>query len=73
LLAIGIYAVIADAWSTKEWVLWTAILIFGGLTILAYATHDSCGVNVGLVLAALLGFAWFFFNEWLFAETRDMN
>ena len=70
---IGLYAVIADAWSTKEWVLWTAALVFGAFTLLAFSTNDSCGVNVGLVLAALLGFAWFFFNEWLFAQTRDMH
>ena len=58
----GLYAVITDAWSTKEWVLWTFALIFGAFTLLAFATNDSCGVNVGLILAALLGFAGFFFH-----------
>jgi uncharacterized membrane protein YcjF (UPF0283 family) len=61
-IGIGLYAVILDAWSTKEWVLWTSALIFGALTILAYSTHDSCGVNVGLVIASLLGLACLFFN-----------
>jgi len=69
----GIYAAIADAWSTKEWVLWTSVLVFGGLTMLAYSTHHSCGVNIGLIIATILSITTFFFAEWLFAQTRDMN
>jgi hypothetical protein len=53
--------------------LWTAALIFGAFTLLAYSTHDDCGVHVGLAIAAFIGFFWFLFNEWLFAQTKDMN
>ncbi len=46
---IGLYAAIAA-------------LIFGAFTLLSYSTHDSCGLHVGLAIAAFLGFFWFFFN-----------
>jgi len=59
---IGLYVPSADAWSAREWVLWTAALIFGAFTLLSYSTHDSCGLHVGLAIAAFLGFFWFFFN-----------
>jgi len=69
---IGFYSVIADAWSTREWVIWTYALVFGAFSILAYSLHDDCGVHVGLAISAFLGFFWFFFNQWLYAQTTDM-
>lgn len=53
--------------------MWTCALIFGAFTLLAYSRHDDCGAHVGLALAAFIGFFWFFFNEWLYAQTIDME
>lgn len=53
--------------------MWTYALIFGGFSLLAYSRNDDCGPYVGLAIGAFLGFFWFFFNQWLYAQTEDMH
>lgn len=35
--------------------------------------HDDCGIHVGLAIGALLAAYFFFSNQWLYAQNKDMN
>ncbi len=64
----GIYAVISDAWTVKEWLLFAIFCIFIGLKGLIF-TVDS---NPTLLITCFLMIIASILNEWLFIELRDM-
>lgn len=66
--AYGIYAVLNDAWTVREWILFAVIAIVLGLKALIY-TADTNGTVI--ITAAVTIFAAFA-NEWFFALLRDM-
>lgn len=64
----GIYAVLNDAWTVREWILFAVIAVVLGLKALIY-TADTNGTVI--ITAAVTIFAAFA-NEWFFALLRDM-
>jgi len=49
-------------------------LIFGAFTLLvAFKSNNLCSKRIILVFVIVEGFLYFFFNEWLYAETKDMK
>lgn len=65
---IGIYAVVADAWTVKEWILFTIVCVLLGLKALIY-TADT---NATLFITAIVTIFVALPNEWLFAELKNM-
>lgn len=66
--AYGIYAVLNDAWTVREWILFAVIAVVLGLKALIY-TADTNGTVI--ITAAVTIFAALA-NEWFFALLRDM-
>jgi hypothetical protein len=65
---IGIHAVLADAWTVKEWLLFTIICALLGLKSLIYSADTNATLFITVVVTIFLAGT----NEWLFAEIRDM-
>jgi hypothetical protein len=66
---IGIYAVVADAWTVLEWILFLHLCVLLGLKALIYTadTHATLIITTILVILTALP------GDWLFAVLRDMS
>lgn len=66
---VGIYAVLEDAWTVREWILFGLVCVLVGLKALIY-TADT---NATLFITAIVTIFAALPNEWLFSELRDMK
>ena len=64
----GIYAVISDAWTVKEWLLFAIVCVFLGLKGLVF-TADT---NPTLLITCFLMIVACIANQWLFIELKNM-
>jgi len=64
LALIGLYAVIADAWTTKAWVLFTLACIFIGIADIVYVAEHL----VAVLIAAIFVVAAAFLNQALYVN-----
>lgn len=66
---IGIYAIIADAWTVKEWILFGVVCVLVGLKALIYTADTSPTLFITAIVTIFAALP----NEWLFSELRDMS
>ena len=62
LLTIGIHAMLEDAWTTKEWILFAAVLVFLSLVYVFL----SCDCNITIIFATIALLLAIVASTWLF-------
>jgi hypothetical protein len=65
----GLYAVLADAWTVKQWIIFTVICVLIGLKSLIY-TADT---NATIVITALVTILASVITQWLFIDLRGLS
>lgn len=65
---IGIYAILSDAWTVLEWILFVHLCVLIGLKALIY-TADT---HATLIITTLLTIVIILPGEWFFATLKDM-